>query len=73
MLRRRRHWFLIVSSLAVELLLLLTCLMAVTVFFAALLAYRTWPFSKPVNKLVHVLWHMVAVTVFSIGLSAVWR
>jgi len=49
------------------------CWLAAAVFLAALLAYRTWPFSKPVNKLVHILWHVVAVTAFSIGLSAVWR
>jgi cytochrome b-561 len=39
----------------------------------AILTYRTWPFSKPTNKYIHIFWHMCAVACLGLGLKAVWR
>jgi len=40
---------------------------------AAVLAYRTWPFSKAMNKCIHLFWHVAALVCFCIALKAVWR
>eukprot|EP00613_Pedinella_sp_CCMP2098_P070366 CAMPEP_0171909992 /NCGR_PEP_ID=MMETSP0993-20121228/9079_1 /TAXON_ID=483369 /ORGANISM="non described non described, Strain CCMP2098" /LENGTH=271 /DNA_ID=CAMNT_0012543053 /DNA_START=19 /DNA_END=834 /DNA_ORIENTATION=- len=39
----------------------------------AILAYRTWPVSRNMNKLIHLFWHCAAVVCFSVGMKAVWR
>lgn len=35
----------------------------------AILSYRTWPFSKQTNKMIHLFWHVAGVICLGVGLK----
>lgn len=42
-------------------------------FTWALTSFRNPLFSKPINKILHVVFYILAIVCFSVGLKAVWK
>jgi hypothetical protein len=45
----------------------------VLAYTEAILAYRTFPLGKPMNKVLHALWQTAAIACVSVGVAAAFR